>query len=250
MTMLTLIYGFHAVTSRVKTNPDSVHEVLLDEKRVDARAQTLRSVLGETKVKLSVVKHSALDELVSNGRHQGVVARVEPVKLPKFIDEVLDQLDAAKVDPLLIVLDGITDPHNLGAVLRVADAAGAHAVIAPKDRSVSVNATVAKVASGAAETIPFITVTNLARTLRELKERGVWLVGTSDHAPSDLYHAKLTGPLAWVMGAEGDGIRRLTAELCDGTVSIPMAGSVESLNVSVATGVCLYETVRQRSSRA
>ena len=157
-----------------------------------------------------------------------------------------DTLDAVEEVPLLLVLDGITDPHNLGACLRVADGAGAHAVIAPKDHAVGVNATVAKVASGAADTVPYFMVTNLARTLNELKERDIRIIGTSDDAPKSLYELDLTGPVALVLGAEGAGMRQLTGRTCDELVRLPMKGAVESLNVSVASGVCLYEALRQR----
>ena len=170
---------------------------------------------------------------------------VEPTALPQFVDDVLEQLS---VPPLLLVLDGVTDPHNLGACLRVADAAGAHAVIAPKDRSVGLTAAVMKVASGAAESVPYITVTNLARTLRELKERDIWLVGADESGETSLFDTRLGGAVAGVLGAEGEGLRRLTKENCDQLVSIPMFGSVESLNVSVASGVCLFEARRQRES--
>jgi 23S rRNA (guanosine2251-2'-O)-methyltransferase len=177
-----------------------------------------------------------------------VVARVQALPQGHSLDDHLDQLSADQI-PLLLVLDGVTDPHNLGACLRVADGAGAHAVIAPKDHAAGINATVAKVASGAAETVPYFMVTNLARTLTELKERNIWVVGTSDMATETLYQVDLTGPVALVLGAEGDGMRQLTAKTCDQLVRIPMLGAVESLNVSVASGVCLYEAVRQRSKK-
>jgi 23S rRNA (guanosine2251-2'-O)-methyltransferase len=176
-------------------------------------------------------------------RHQGVVARVTPLAARHSLDDVLDGVAAA---PLLLVLDGVTDPHNLGACLRVADGAGAHAVVAPKDHAVGLNATVSKVASGAAETVPYLMVTNLARTLGELKERDIRIVGTSDDAPATLYQADLRGPVALVLGAEGKGMRQLTRKTCDELVRLPMKGAVESLNVSVAAGVCLYEALRQR----
>jgi 23S rRNA (guanosine2251-2'-O)-methyltransferase len=172
-----------------------------------------------------------------------VVARVEPVAQAHSLDDVLD---AVQGEPLVLVLDGVTDPHNLGACLRVADGAGAHAVVAPKDHAVGVNATVAKVASGAAETVPYLMVTNLARTLGELKERGLWVVGTSDDAPKSLYELDLRGPVALVLGAEGPGMRQLTRKTCDELAHLPMKGAVESLNVSVASGICLYEALRQR----
>ena len=176
-------------------------------------------------------------------RHQGLVARVEVIQQTNSLDDLLDGLTEPA---LLLVLDGITDPHNLGACLRVADGAGVHAVIAPKDHAVGINATVAKVASGAAETVPYFMVTNLARTLAELKERDIWVIGTSDDAPASLYQTDLRGPTALVLGAEGEGMRQLTRKNCHALVSIPMMGSVDSLNVSVASGVCLYEARRQR----
>jgi 23S rRNA (guanosine2251-2'-O)-methyltransferase len=181
-----------------------------------------------------------------NGRHQGVIARVVDTPIPyKDIHDILES--DLNEPPFFLILDGVEDPHNLGACLRVADAMGVHAVIAPKDRAVGLNATVRKVASGAAETVPFIAVTNLARTIRELKDAGVFVVGTTMDSPNTLLNTKLNGPLALVLGAEGDGLRRLTAETCDLLVTIPMYGSVESLNVSVASGICLYEARRQRS---
>ena len=188
------------------------------------------------------VDAARLDGLTGRARHQGVAARIGPAPA-RALDDVLD---AVTGDPLLLVLDGVTDPHNLGACLRVADAAGVHAVVAPKDHAVGINATVSRVASGAAEAVPYCMVTNLARTLRELKEREIWIVGADEAGTQTLHTAKLTGPIAWVLGAEGAGLRRLTRETCDVLVRIPMAGAVESLNVSVAAGVCLFETVRQR----
>jgi 23S rRNA (guanosine2251-2'-O)-methyltransferase len=167
--------------------------------------------------------------------------------MPHSLDEVVESIEGP---PLLLVLDGVTDPHNLGACLRVADGAGAHAIVAPKDHAVGVNATVAKVASGAAETVPYIMVTNLARTLNELKDFDIRVIGTSDDAEQDLYDLDLTGPVAFVLGSEGDGMRQLTRKTCDQLVRIPMAGAVESLNVSVAAGVCLFEALRQRTKAA
>jgi 23S rRNA (guanosine2251-2'-O)-methyltransferase len=186
-----------------------------------------------------------LRKLCGTDRHQGVVARVEPVALSHSLDDILDQ---AEGPPLVLVLDGVTDPHNLGACLRVADGAGAQAVLAPKDHAVGVNATVSKVASGAAETVPYLMVTNLARTLNELKERDIWVVGLADSAPKSFYELSLSGPVAIVLGAEGSGMRQLTARTCDELVHLPMRGAVESLNVSVTAGVCLYEVVRQREA--
>jgi 23S rRNA (guanosine2251-2'-O)-methyltransferase len=184
-----------------------------------------------------------LAKLSGSERHQGVAARVEPIARSSSLDDALDAIEGA---PLLLVLDGVTDPHNLGACLRVADGAGAHAVIAPKDHAVGIGATVAKVASGAADTVPYFTVTNLARSLNELKERDIRIVGAAADAPRSIYGADLRGPLALVLGAEGKGLRRLTAQSCDELVRLPMKGSVESLNVSVASGICLYEALRQR----
>ena len=200
----------------------------------------------ESGVRLIEADGLRLCRLCGSHGHQGVAARVEAVAQVTSLDELLEGLEAQGVAPLLLVLDGITDPHNLGACLRVADGAGAHAVIAPKDHAAGINATVAKVASGAAETVPYFMVTNLARTLNELKERNIWIIGTSDDAPQTIYQADLKGPVALVLGAEGDGMRQLTRKTCDALVSIPMKGAVESLNVSVASGVCLYEALRQR----
>jgi len=185
-----------------------------------------------------------LQRLAGGPRHQGVVARVTPLAAKHSLDDVLDGVDGP---PLLLVLDGVTDPHNLGACLRVADGAGAHAVLAPKDHAVGLNATVAKVASGAAETVPYLMVTNLARALGELKERDIVVVGTAEDAPQTLYELDLRGPVALVLGAEGSGLRQLTRKTCDLLVRLPMAGAVESLNVSVAAGICLFEALRQRS---
>jgi 23S rRNA (guanosine2251-2'-O)-methyltransferase len=195
------------------------------------------------KVAVQAVDERRLQAMAGHDRHQGVVAVVDDA-LPHVTLE--DVLEVVGEPPLLLILDGVTDPHNLGACLRSADAFGAHALIVPKDRAVGVNATVAKAASGAADTVPVVSVTNLARTMRDLKERGVWLIGADAEAGENLFEAELTGPLAWVLGAEGSGLRRLTRELCDRVVAIPLQGSVSSLNVSVAAGVCLFETRRQR----
>jgi 23S rRNA (guanosine2251-2'-O)-methyltransferase len=198
----------------------------------------------ESDIKIVETDGERLDKMAGTSRHQGVVARVEVVAMPHSLDEVIEAVEGA---PLLLVLDGVTDPHNLGACLRVADGAGAHAVVAPKDHAVGVNATVAKVASGAAETVPYIMVTNLARTLNELKDFDIRVIGTSDDAEQTLYDIDLTGPIAFVLGSEGEGMRQLTRKTCDQLVRIPMAGAVESLNVSVAAGVCLFEALRQRT---
>ena len=243
-----VLFGFHAVTVRLKTAPASVTEVHVDATRRDARMRQFVERVQAAGVKLIDSDDARLARLAGSGRHQGVVARVTPLKTSHSLDDVLDAVeDEGRGPALVLVLDGVTDPHNLGACLRVADGAGVHAVIAPKDHAAGINATVAKVASGAAETVPYFMVTNLARTLGELKERNIWVIGTSDAAPRTLYHTDLTGPVALVLGAEGSGLRQLTAKTCDELVSIPMSGAVESLNVSVASGVCLYEAVRQRS---
>jgi len=242
-----ILFGFHAVLSRMRQHATSIEEILIDKDRIDARMKDLLKMADDANVRVMQVERSRLDGLAGlNGRHQGVIARVVDTPIPyKDIHDILES--DLKEPPFFLILDGVEDPHNLGACLRVADAMGVHAVIAPKDRAVGLNATVRKVACGAAETIPFIAVTNLARTIRELKEAGVFVVGTTMDAPSSLLNVKLDGPIAIVLGAEGDGIRRLTAETCDALVTIPMFGSVESLNVSVASGICLYEARRQRS---
>lgn len=247
-----ILFGFHAVLSRIRQHASSIEEILIDRDRIDARMKDLLNMAEASNVRTMQVERSRLDGLAGmNGRHQGVIARVVDTPIPyKDIHDILES-DLTEA-PFFLVLDGVEDPHNLGACLRVADAMGVHAVIAPKDRAVGLNATVRKVACGAAETVPFIAVTNLARTLRELKDAGVFIVGTLMEAPkgmaapTSLLDTKLNGPIALVLGAEGDGMRRLTAETCDALVTIPMFGSVESLNVSVASGICLYEVRRQR----
>jgi 23S rRNA (guanosine2251-2'-O)-methyltransferase len=243
MSELQLIHGFHAVTSRLRAGAGTVREIFLDASRHDRRAKDLLALAESHGVRVMQVDARRLDGMTGQARHQGIAARVEAVRLPTHVEDVLDELTEP---PLLLILDGVTDPHNLGACLRVADAMGVHAVLAPKDRAVGLNATVAKVASGAADSVPYIMVTNLARTLRELKERNIWLIGADEHAERDLYAVKLDGPLGWVLGAEGEGLRRLTRETCDELAKIPMLGSVESLNVSVSAGICLAESRRQR----
>jgi len=239
----TVLFGFHAVTVRLKTAPESVIELHVDTARRDARMRSFVERAREAGVRLVDSDDARLSKLAGAPRHQGVVARVRPLAPRHSLDEVLEAVDGP---PLVLVLDGVTDPHNLGACLRVADGAGAHAVVAPKDHAVGINATVAKVASGAAETVPYLMVTNLARTLGELKERDLRVIGTSDDAERTLYDLDLAGPVALVLGAEGPGMRQLTRKTCDELVRIPMAGAVESLNVSVAAAVCLYEALRQR----
>jgi 23S rRNA (guanosine2251-2'-O)-methyltransferase len=239
-----ILFGFHAVTVRLKTAPASVLEIHLDAKRRDARMRQFAERAREAGAKLIDSSDAQLTQLAGTARHQGVVARVTALVARHSLDDVLDDVKGA---PLVLVLDGVTDPHNLGACLRVADGAGAHAVIAPKDHAVGLNATVAKVASGAAETVPYLMVTNLARSLNEMKERDIRIVGTSDDAERTIYDLDLSGPVALVLGAEGTGLRQLTRKTCDELVAVPMRGAVESLNVSVAAGVCLYEALRQRS---
>ncbi|MBX3587272.1 MAG: 23S rRNA (guanosine(2251)-2'-O)-methyltransferase RlmB [Ramlibacter sp.] len=241
-----VLFGFHAVGVRLKTAPRSIIEIYVDPSRKDARMRQFLERVGEAQVRLIEADGLRLAKLAGSHGHQGVAARVEPMPQAHSLDDLLDGIEGP---PLLLVLDGVTDPHNLGACLRVADGAGAHAVIAPKDHAAGINATVAKVSSGASETVPYFMVTNLARTLGELKERNIWCIGTSDDAPKTLFQMDFTGPVALVLGAEGAGMRQLTRKTCDELASIPMQGAVESLNVSVASGVCLYEALRQRVGR-
>jgi 23S rRNA (guanosine2251-2'-O)-methyltransferase len=238
-----LIFGFHAVTARIRHEASTVDEIYIDANRHDRRMGELIRAAKAANVRIIQADDQRLDAMVGSSRHQGVIAKAGEISLARNLDELLDAIEGP---PLLLLLDGVTDPHNLGACLRVADGAGAHAVIAPKDRAVGLNATAAKVASGAAESVPYITVTNLARTMRELQERDIWLTGTTEDAESSIYEVDFTGGSALVMGSEGEGLRRLTRENCDRLVHLPMLGSVESLNVSVASGVCLYEARRQR----
>jgi len=239
------VYGFHAIEAILRHEPERILNVWLLSGREDKRLETMSDTLSRQGIKFQKTNREKLDELADSSRHQGVVAncRMAPTRNENFLNQLLDGLD----EPVfLLILDGVTDPHNLGACLRTADAAGVHAVIAPKDNAATLNATVRKVASGAAETTPFIAVTNLARCLRSLKERGIWLVGAAGEVETSVYQQDLKGQLGIVMGAEGKGLRRLTRETCDHLITIPMPGNVESLNVSVATGVCLFEAVRQR----
>jgi len=241
-----VLFGFHAVGVRLKTAPQSIIEIYYEASRRDARMRQFLERAREAGARLIEADALRIAKLAGSHGHQGVAARVEAVAQVQSLDDLLDRLDEGGVAPLLLVLDGVTDPHNLGACLRAADGAGAHAVIAPKDHACGVNATVAKVASGAAETVPYFMVTNLARTLNELKERNIWIIGTSGDADKTLYQADLKGPVALVLGAEGPGMRQLTRKTCDELIGIPMQGAVESLNVSVASAVCLYEALRQR----
>ena len=243
--MKQILLGFHAIQVRLRLDPESLKAVYYDPARRDRRMgdflKQAESILGE---RLHSADSERLQKLTGHDRHQGVVALAEKITVARNLAELIDGIDGQP--PLLMILDGITDPHNLGACLRVADGAGVHGVVVPKDRSAHINATVSKVSSGASEVIPLITVTKLARSMREMKEMGIWLVGTDDKAVKSIYDIDLTGPVAIVMGAEVVGMRRLTRETCDELVHIPMRGVVESLNVSVASGVCLFEALRQR----
>jgi 23S rRNA (guanosine2251-2'-O)-methyltransferase len=239
-------YGIHAVRVLLSRQPGRVRRVLLAGGRDAGRLAEVRALAQQAGVQVASVEPAQLDKLAEGERHQGVVAEIVP-RAGDPETQLEEALEAAGPVPLLLVLDGVQDPHNLGACLRSADAAGVAAVIVPRDRAAGLTPVVRKVAAGAAESVPLVAVVNLARTLRELKERGLWLVGTDDAADKTLYEADLKGPLGLVMGSEGEGMRRLTRECCDQLVSIPMAGAVESLNVSVATGVALFEAVRQRS---
>ncbi|HEX6415200.1 MAG TPA: 23S rRNA (guanosine(2251)-2'-O)-methyltransferase RlmB [Burkholderiales bacterium] len=237
-----VVFGFHAVLARLRADPKSLVEIFVDETRKDGRMKDLVASAERSGVRLHRVPTKRLDGFYGGARHQGVVARVEVRKVVDSLDEILKAVE----QPLLLVLDGVTDPHNLGACLRVANAAGAHAVIAPRDRAAGITPAVSKVASGAAESTPYLMVTNLARTLGEIKERNIWVVGADERADKTLYAADLPSSIAWVLGAEGEGMRRLTRESCDLLVRIPMGGDVPSLNVSVSAGICLFESVRTR----
>ena len=243
--MSETIYGIHAVKAFVTNYPERLIEVLALKGRDDQRLQPLINEIQRLGISVQFLNRQTLDKKAEGEVHQGIIARIHPLK--ELNENDLAHILQQQSSPLLLVLDGITDPHNLGACLRTADAAGVSAVIVPKDKSAQLNSTARKVACGAAENVPLIRVTNLSRTLRELQQQhNIWVIGTAGEATETLYQTKLTGPLALVMGAEGEGMRRLTREHCDQLVSIPMAGTVSSLNVSVATGVCLFEIVRQR----
>ncbi len=241
------VFGLHAVEAVLRRSPGRVRRLWVQQGRGDARLQAVLDLAAAAGIVVVPASRSELDERES-GRHQGVIADLAPAR--SWREEDLPALLAAAPAPLLLVLDGVTDPHNLGACLRTADAAGAHAVIAPRDNAAGLTPVARKVASGAAESIPFVQVTNLARCLRGLRAAGVWLVGAAGEAEQSLYQIDLRGPVALVMGAEGRGLRRLTREHCDYLAHLPMSGTVSSLNVSVATGVCLFEAVRQRLAGA
>ena len=244
MAKVELVFGIHPVRALLKSSPQRIRQIMLLQGRQDQRIQKLVAAASNHNIPLEYVARAALDQACS-GQHQGVLAQVSPGKTydEKYLFELLQGLNG---EALILVLDGVTDPHNLGACLRSADAAGAHAVVIPKDNSASLNEVARKVASGAAESVPLIPVTNLARTLEKLKQQGLWLAGAAGEAEQTLYETDLTGPRVVVMGAEGAGMRRLTRETCDTLIKIPMLGQVSSLNVSVATGVVLFEVLRQR----
>jgi 23S rRNA (guanosine2251-2'-O)-methyltransferase len=239
-----LIYGLHTMTSVIEREPERLIELFVLKGREDERLLYIINEARRYDISVQFCQRKTLDDKCDGEQHQGIVATAKPAKVLNEHD--LDIILKHESSPLLLVLDGVTDPHNLGACLRTADAAGVHAVIVPKDKSASLSPIVRKVACGAAEVIPLIQVTNLSRTLKAMQDEGVWIIGTAGEAEQSLYECKLTGPTALVMGAEGKGMRRLTRENCDELIKLPMSGSVSSLNVSVATGVCLYEIVRQR----
>jgi 23S rRNA (guanosine2251-2'-O)-methyltransferase len=238
-----VLAGFHAVAARLDRAPDTLRAVYVDERRRDGRMRDLLRLVDAAGVEIVAVDVTELRTMAGEARHQGVVAVAETVAQPLTLDDVLTKVDAGT---LLLVLDGVTDPRNLGACLRVADAAGVQAVIVPRDRSAPLTTVASRAAAGADETVPLISMTNLARALDQMRDAGIRIVGAAGEADRSLFDVDLAGPLAWVLGAEGEGLRRLTRERCDLLASIPLAGRVESLNVSVATGVCLFEAVRQR----
>ena len=246
MAKLEVIYGLHSVQAVLKTAPHRINEILVLQGRQDQRLQKILNGAEQNEITVRQASRKEMDKLAAEGNHQGVIAYSFPGDIydEQFLYKTIETLTEPA---FFLVLDGITDPHNLGACLRTADAAGVHAVIAPKDNSASITPITRKVACGAAEILPYVTVTNLSRTLKKMQELGVWIIGTAGEAEQSVYQADLKGGLALVMGAEGKGMRRLTREGCDGLINIPMAGEVSSLNVSVATGVCLFEALRQRS---
>ena len=239
--------GFHAVTARLRYAPESIEALYVDAERRDGRMQQLLARADAAGVRVTMSDAARLQRLAPGATHQGVVALAADVALARSLEDVLAGVNA---QTLLLLLDGVTDPRNLGACMRTAEAAGAQALIVPRDRSASLTPVVAAAAAGAAETLPLIGVTNLARAMEEIREAGVWIVGAAGEAERTLYEIDLTGPVAWALGAEGQGLRRLTREKCDWLARIPLHGQTESLNVSVATGVCLFETLRQRGAKS
>ena len=246
MSATRLIFGFHAITSRLRQHPDSIREIYIDAERHDHRVRDLTALAESLNVRMIFCDLDRLEKMAKGSGSQGVAANIDASSVIVDIEDILVTLtEPAK----LLILDGIQDPHNLGACLRVADAFGIHAVIAPKDRAVGLNATVHKVSSGAADNVPYIAVTNLARTMRQLKAHDIWIVGTADDAEQDLNDFQVYDSIAWVLGSEGKGMRRLTRDTCDRLVRIPMQGSIESLNVSVSAGICLFESFRQHTRK-
>ncbi len=246
MSQTDKIFGIHAVESILARNPQNVIQLFLSKNRKDKTLMNIEDLARKAGIKCQSMERKKMDDKV-HGNHQGVIAEVK-VSDALLNESQLLELAETKENLFLLILDGVTDPHNLGACIRTADAAGVDAIVLPKDRSASMNSTVRKVACGAAENVPLVKVTNLARFLKQLKEEYVWIVGTAGEAENHVYQTKFPKKTAIVMGAEGVGMRRLTRENCDELIKIPMSGSVSSLNVSVATGVCLYEYVRQHSS--
>jgi 23S rRNA (guanosine2251-2'-O)-methyltransferase len=242
-----VLAGFHSVTARLRHAPESIEALYVDGARRDGRMQQLLDRAHAAGVRITVSDAERLQRMAAGSTHQGVVALAGEVELARSLDDVLATVDQ---QTLLLLLDGVTDPRNLGACMRTAESAGAQALIVPRDRSASLTPVVAAAAAGAAETLPLIAVTNLARAMEEIRDAGVWIVGAAGEAERTLYEIDLTGPVAWALGAEGQGLRRLTREKCDWLARIPLQGQTESLNVSVATGVCLFETLRQRQVKA
>lgn len=243
-----LVFGIHAVSALLTSAPERFIEIWLLKGREDERLMPVINLARKYGIAAQMVQRRVLDDKSFGEQHQGVVARVKPGKIfnENDLDDIIEKAEKNDTSPFLLILDGVTDPHNLGACLRNADAAGVQAIIVPKDNAARITATVRKVAVGAAEFVPLIQVTNLARTMKHIQQKGVWIIGTAGETDTCLYDVKLSGSMALVMGAEGKGMRRLTRENCDQLVKLPMAGSVSSLNVSVATGICLFEIVRQR----
>lgn len=243
-----IVLGIHAVNALIERSPERFIELWLLKGRDDERLLPIINLARKYGIPTQLVHRKVLDEKSDGEQHQGVLARVKQGKQYSEgdIEDIYQQAESQSQVPFFLILDGVTDPHNLGACLRNADAAGVHGLIVPKDKAAKITATVRKVAVGAAETVPLIQVTNLARTMKQLQQMGIWIVGTAGETDTNLYDVELKGPMALVMGAEGKGMRRLTRENCDQIIKLPMAGSVSSLNVSVATGICLFEIVRQR----
>ncbi|MBU2870344.1 23S rRNA (guanosine(2251)-2'-O)-methyltransferase RlmB [Colwellia sp. E2M01] len=244
-----LVFGIHAINALINVAPERFIEVWMLKGREDDRMMPIINLTRKYGISTQLVSRKALDERSEGEQHQGVIARVRPGKQynENDLDDIIQAAEKKQKPAFLLILDGVTDPHNLGACLRNADAAGVQAIVVPKDNAAQITPTVRKVAVGAVESVPLVQVTNLSRTMKHLQQQGVWIVGTAGETDTNLFDVKLSGPIALVMGSEGKGMRRLTRENCDQLVKLPMAGTVSSLNVSVATGICLFEIVRQRS---